>query len=73
MELYCEECKYESVLRKFTFLYFPEAILLHRNEYFRRLSFSLMRLLRNSYEHRGCPEFVRLAYKTLLIMLLGTQ
>ena len=26
-----------------------------------------------SYEHRGCPEFVRLAYKSLLMMLLGTQ
>lgn len=71
--MYCEECKYESVLRKFTFLYSPEAMLLHRNERFRRVSSSLMRLVRNSYEHRGCPEFVRLAYKSLLVMLLGTQ
>jgi len=28
-----------------------------------------MRLVLNSYEHRGCPEFVRVAYKSLL----GTQ
>jgi len=67
--LYCEECKYECVLRKFTFLYFPEAILLHRNECFRRVSSSHVRLVLNSYEHRACREFVRLAYKSLL----GTQ
>jgi hypothetical protein len=71
--LHREECKYESVLRKFTFLYFLEAVLLHRNECFGHFSSRRMRLVLNSYDHRGCPEFVTLVYKSLLIMLLGTQ